>query len=140
MSSICSIQPYINFDGQAEQAIAFYEQVFGAKASMVNRFSEMPDQTFPEGGGQRIMHATLTLGESIIMLSDVPPGFPCPSSSNVHISVQWSNPDDMTAPFNALAGGGEVGMDLQDAFWGARFGMVKDKFGVSWMFNCPQTA
>jgi len=72
------------------------------------------------------------------MLSDGMPGVPVAKDSNTHVSLDFDDPADMTAKFAALAAGGKVTMPLQDTFWGAKFGMLTDAFGIKWMFNCEQ--
>jgi PhnB protein len=81
------------------------------------------------------MHARLTIGAGVIMVSDSPPNAPAATESNVHVCLQFNDLADMTAKFEALARGGTVTMPVQDTFWGAKFGQLTDAFGVHWMFN-----
>jgi PhnB protein len=92
----------------------------------------------PEHARHRIAHACLRIGEARVMLSDVPPGMPFHPEGNVHVSVALDDVADATARFEALAAGGTITMPLQDTFWGARFGMLTDAYGVRWMFNCTK--
>jgi PhnB protein len=135
--AITQITPYLNFDGDAAKAIELYQRVLGAKLEgNVQRFRDMPGAK-PESK-DRVMHAELRLGPNCaLMLSDGPPGYPYTPEGNVHVSVQCDDPVDMGKKFDGLAEGGRVTMPLQDTFWGARFGMLTDPYGVRWMFNCP---
>ena len=142
------IQPYLFLEGRAEEAIGFYRDAIGAEVMMMMRFREAPPPPpgpAPEGcsGGptpemaEKIMHATLRIGGSMLMLSD---GH-CsgkPSFQGVALSLQA--PDIATAEkqFDALAAGGEVRMPLTETFFSPRFGMLADRFGVSWMVLVAQ--
>ncbi|MED5371912.1 MAG: VOC family protein [Myxococcota bacterium] len=130
---ITGILPYLNFAGNAQQAMAFYEQALGAQVLSKMLFDEMP------GGAQGmsgVMHATLQLGQATIMLSDVPPqmGGVTPGT-NQHLMVNLAEPGQVDALFEKLADGGRVLMPVDNTFWGARFGQVVDRFGVSWMLH-----
>ena len=137
--AITQLTPYVNFDGNAAKAIELYERVLGAKVEGgIHRFGEMP------GAGpdvkDRVMHAELHFGPGcVLMISDGPPGHPYTPEGNVHVSLQCDDVADMAKKFEGLAAGGKVTMPLQETFWGARFGMLTDPFGVRWMFNCPIT-
>lgn len=135
--AIKKLNPYLNFDGNAAQAVELYERVLGAKVETLSRFSDMPSgQATPETK-DRVMHALLRLGaDGVIMISDTHPGTPFVQGSNCYLTLDFDDVADMEQKFNALAEGGKVEMALNDAFWGARFGMLTDKLGVHWMFNC----
>jgi PhnB protein len=135
--SIKSLNPYLTFDGTAEQAIKLYERALGAQVDGgIMRFGDAPPGAGAPGAEQRIMHAQLRLGKGTVMLSDSPPGRPPAKESNTHITLDFDDASDMSARFDALAAGGTVTMPHQDTFWGARFGMLTDAFGIRWMFNC----
>ncbi len=82
------------------------------------------------------MHASLRIDDAVIMMSDTMPDRPVTSGGNVHVSLTCNDVADLTKKFDGLAAGGRVTMPLQDAFWGAKFGMLTDAFGIPWMFNC----
>lgn len=84
------------------------------------------------------MHSTLVFGDNVIMVSDSMRGQALSGNGNVHLSIDIEDTSQMEAIFNKLSQGGKVTMPLQDAFWGARFGMLTDKFGINWMFNCEK--
>ncbi|MEM7124685.1 MAG: VOC family protein [Chloroflexota bacterium] len=137
-----SINPYLNFTDQCEEAFNFYHSVFGGDAPEFSRFGEAPsqgegDHQMPESEANKIMHASLAIGDGhTLMGSDRPESMgPTTFGNNAHISVQTKDKDEATRVFNGLAEGGNVTMPLADMFWGATFGMVVDKFGVQWMVN-----
>ncbi len=133
--AINQLNPYLNFDGTAEKAIKLYERALGATTEHLQRFSDIPGAKPDPQNGQRVMHATLDIGGGMLMISDTQPGMACAAGNNVHVCLDFSEPDEMAAKFDALAAGGKVIMPLQDTFWGARFGMLTDVFGINWMFN-----
>jgi PhnB protein len=134
--AIRKLNPYLSFGGTAAKAIAHYEKALGAKVESVQRFGEVPDMPVAPEAKDRVMHAVLHVGEGVIMLSDGMPGVPVPSESNTHVTLDFDDADEMSRRFDALAAGGKVTMPLQDTFWGARFGMLTDPYGIRWMFNC----
>lgn len=136
--TIQKITSYLNFDGDAADAIAFYEQALGAACEERMRFADMPEHPFGPEANDRVMHAALKVGEATFMLSDVPPKQGFTREGNAHLMLWFDDVEDLTRRFEALADGGEVTMPLGDMFWGAKFGMLTDRFGVRWMLTCPQ--
>jgi PhnB protein len=133
--SIQNLNPYLIFNGTAEQAIRLYESALGAKTEGLMRYAEVPgEKTAPEYAN-KVIHAMLQIGGGIVMVSDAGPGSPVAEESNVHVCLQFDDVAEMTKKFEALAKGGEVTMPLADTFWGAHFGMLTDAYGVRWMFN-----
>jgi PhnB protein len=128
--------PYLFFQGDAQAAIALYEKTLGAKVEGLQRFADMPGDV-PEDHKDRVMHALLLLGETKIMLSDLPPGQSPSTGCRVEIALHFDDPDQMVQSFQALAASGRVRMDLHDAFWGDKFGSLVDQFGIEWMFSAP---
>jgi PhnB protein len=133
--SIKQLNPYLNFDGTADKAIKLYERALGAKIEHLQRFSDIPGSKPAPENANRVMHALLRVGAGVVMISDGQPGTPHVVGNNVHICLDFDDPAEMSGKFDALAAGGKVTMPLQDTFWGARFGMLTDAFGISWMFN-----
>ncbi len=127
------IATYLNFDGNCREAMTFYKECLGAELHLMP-FSEMPGDHPPESK-HRIMHARLAKGAMAIMASDTMPGMPLHQGNNFSISIQCDSQHEIDSFFAALSEGGKVTMPLQDQFWGARFGMVTDRFGIQWMFN-----
>ena len=129
------LSPYIFFPGNAEEGLHFYKDVFGGTISDIKRYEESPMET-ETNDKQKLMHARVSFGESLVMVCDATNDKMPPKGSNIQLSVEFSDVNDMDAKFPKLAEGGKVTMELQDMFWGARFGMLTDKFGINWMFNC----
>jgi PhnB protein len=126
-------QPYLFFDGRCEEALEFYRQALGAEVEMLMRFKESPDPDHcPPGTGDNVMHASFRIGESRLMASD---GRCTGKPSFQGFSLSLTVPDVATADrlFVALGDGGQVQMPLAKTFFSPRFGMLADKFGVSWM-------
>jgi PhnB protein len=132
--SIKQLNPYLNFDGTAQKAIQLYEKALGAKVENIMRFGDAPG-TSPEHK-DRVMHSLLRIGPNALMVSDTMPGTPLTAGSNAHVCLDFDDPQDLVARFGALAQGGQVTVPLADTFWGAKFGMLTDAYGASWMFNC----
>jgi len=124
---------YLNFNGNCRDAMKFYERCLGGELQMMP-FSEVPGDHPPEAKN-RIIHARLTNGSAVLMASDTMPGMPFQQGNNFAISVHCQSQDELERFFTALGDKGKVTMPLQDTFWGARFGMLTDQFGINWMFN-----
>lgn len=134
--AIKKLNPYLNFNGSAAKAIKLYEKALDAKADNVMPWASAPGQPQTPETKDRIMHAVLHIGEGVVMVSDGPPDAPVTVGSNVHITLDFDDAAEMARRFDALSAGGKITMPLQDTFWGAKFGMLVDAHGVSWMFNC----
>jgi len=131
-------QPYLFFDGRCEEAIEFYKRAVGAKVAMMVRFKDSPDPPppgmVPPGSENKVMHATLTIGESTVMASDGECGGK-PSFQGFSLSLTVANESEADRAFAALVDGGTVRMPLTKTFFSPRFGMLTDRFGVGWMVN-----
>jgi PhnB protein len=135
--AIKKLTPYLNFDGNAARAIELYQSALGAKLEgPIGRFGDAPGIDCGPGDKDRVMHAALRVGEGLIMISDGTSAQPVTQGNNVHVVVDFDDVSEMSAKFDALAVGGKVSMPLNDTFWGARFGMLTDAYGINWMFNC----
>ena len=133
------IQPYVFFDGRCDEAIAFYRQALGAELLMLMRFGDSPDEEEGclGGGGVRppkdkVMHACLQVGQTQLMASD---GFSSghPEFKGITLSLAAADDAEARRLFDALADGGQVQQPLAATFFATSFGMVSDRFGVSWM-------
>ena len=138
--SIEKLNPYLNFNGNAAQAIALYERALGARTESVMRFGDMPGAKIPAGQEGRIMHARLHIGEGVIMISDTMAGQPVATGGNVQVCLHFRDTAELAERFDALAAGGTVLLPPHETFWAATFGMLTDAFGVRWMFNCDKPA
>jgi PhnB protein len=136
--AIKQLNPYLNFNGTAAKAIKLYETALGAKAENVMRWGEAPGATVTPETKDRVMHARLRIGDGILMISDSRPDQPVAVGDNLHVTLDFDDAADMARRFDALSAGGKITMPLQDTFWGARFGMLTDKFGIPWMVNCEK--
>ena len=138
------ISTYLTFDGQAREAFTVYQQVLGGTIEAMMPFAESPDSgDFPVEYHERIMHTCLRLGDSLLMASDTVPGVSCGGSEyqgikGCAVSLQPDTVAEAERVFNALAEGGRIEMPLEKTFWAERFGLLVDRFGVSWMINCEQ--
>ncbi len=134
------LNTYLLFDGRCEAAFRFYERCLEGKieAMISHAGTPMEKHVAPEWR-EKIMHASLAVGNERLMGSDVPPGdYKEPKGFSVSISVKDTAAAERI--FNALAENGKIGMPLQSTFWAARFGMLVDQFGVPWMINCEGSA
>ena len=124
---------YLNFDGNAREAMQFYARCLGAELTLM----PFPDAKagFPPAAQDRTIHAKLAKGSCVLMASDAVPGIPFQRGNNFHICLNCESLAETERLFSSLGENGKVTMPLQDTFWGARFGMVLDQFGVSWMLN-----
>ena len=127
------VQSYLFFDGRCEEAIEFYKKTLGAKVDMMMRFKEAPaDHKAPPGTENKIMHASLRIGDTRVMASDgMAHGKPEFKGFALTISEKTATEADKT--FAALSDGGQVQMPMTKTFFSERFGMLADKFGVGWM-------
>jgi len=124
---------YLNFDGNAAEAMAFYARCLKGDLQMM-RFSESTIE-FPSGAENRVMHAKISTGSAVLMASDTMPGIVQQKGTNFHICLNSESLGETERLFRELGENGKITMPLQQTFWGARFGMVVDQFGISWMFN-----
>ena len=129
-----AIVPYLNFNGNAKEALDFYVIALDGKITEAQTFGAagMADD---ESMKDKILHAIFESGNLKFMVSDCPPGVSVTGGDQVSLSLNFTELASIEKTFAALAEGGHVTMPLQDTFWDARFGMTKDKFGVHWMFN-----
>lgn len=127
------VAPYLNFNGNCREAMTFYKKCLGGELNLMP-FGDAPIET-PAGAKDKIMHSTLQVGNAYIMASDAMPGQATQAGTNVHLSINCESSAEVDKLFKALSENGRVTMPLQDTFWGARFGMVADQFGINWMFN-----
>ncbi len=136
-----SIQPYLDFNGRAEEAIEFYKKQLGAKVDMLMRNKESPEPAppgmMPPDSGDKILHSSLRIGDSVVMITD---GFLKGEVrfTGFALALNAANEAEAARLFNALAEGGKVKMPLAKTFFSPAFGMLDDKFGVGWMVSVPR--
>lgn len=129
-----AIIPYLNFNGNAAEALAFYSNALGGSVTQQSTFADA-NMAEDESMKDKILHAVFEAGALKFMVSDCPPPVTVSSGDQVSLSLNFTDLETIEKTFTALSEGGHVTMPMQDTFWGARFGMTKDKFGVHWMFN-----
>jgi PhnB protein len=127
------VQPYLFFDGRAEEAAEFYRRALGAEVTMIMRFKESPDSAMnAPGSEEKVMHMSLRIGETQILASDGR----CTGKPNFQgfaLTITVASEAEADRVFGALSEGGQVQMPLAKTFFSPRFGMTADRFGVSWM-------
>jgi PhnB protein len=127
------LNTYLNYGGNCAEAFKFYEEHLGGKIGMMMKHGDMPDpsKVLPEWK-DAVLYATITIGETVLMASDVPPDRWKPMRS-VYLALNVSSDADAERLFALLAQGGEVFMPIQETFFATRFAQLRDKFGTSWM-------
>jgi len=131
------VNPYLSFNGQCEAAFKLYEECLSAKIGAMFRYGGSPmSGQVPPDWQNKIMHATLTFNDQVVMAGDVPDFYEEPRGFS--LSVHMKDPAEAERVFAALADGGTIKTPLEKTFWAERFGMVVDRFGISWMINCGE--
>lgn len=138
-----TLNPYLIFNGNCEDAFAFYKSVFGGEFIALQRFNEIPTEEngqcepLPENWKSKIAHICLQMSSSIVLLGgDTNPNYGnVDFGQNLHLSVQAESKANADKLYNQLAEDGTITMPITDMFWGDYFGMVTDKFGIRWMIS-----
>lgn len=131
------LHAYLGFNGNCEEAINFYKEAFDGEILQLGRYGESPMET-PAELKDKIMHARLQFGDTLIMFSDMMGENEADPGTMISLSIECDSIEQLEKVFPKVAEGGKITMPLQDQFWGARFGMLTDKFGIHWMFNCEK--
>jgi PhnB protein len=134
-----SVNPYLNFPGNTEDAFNFYKAAFGGEFAVVMRFKDSPEaaKTAP-GDLDKLMHIALPIGKGNVLMgtdSLESQGHKLQTGNNFHLSISADSDEEAEKLFNALMPGGKVMVPMSRQFWGAYFGMLTDKFGVQWMIS-----
>ncbi len=133
------INPYINFNGNAEEAFTFYKSVFGGEFAIIMRFKDIPNPGFSilEKEANKIMHIALPIGKNILMGNDVPErmGRVNENENRSKISINVESREEADNLFNGLSAGGNIEVPIGDSPWGSYFGMFRDKYGIEWMID-----
>jgi PhnB protein len=135
-----TVNAYLSFNGNCEEAFNFYKSVFGNEFSFIGRYRDMPssDQPIPESEYNKIMHISLPIGQGTVLYgADMTEAFGQATvpGNNFALSVNAGSEAEAIRIFNALSAGGNISMPLEKTFWAALFGMFTDKFDVNWMVN-----
>jgi PhnB protein len=132
------LNAYLWFNGNCEEAFQFYAKCLGGKIEAMTPHAGTPmEKHVPPEWRNKILHARLTVGDQMLMVSDSPPDKHSPTEG-FSVSVINNDPAEAERLFRALEEGGKVEMPLQQTYWAARFGMLVDRFGIPWMINCNQ--
>lgn len=128
------VSPYIAYKGNCRQAIDFYKSALGAEVLFIQTVGESPMSNM--GPAENVMHCTIKIGDSTIMLCDDPRPDAASTGGNISLAIGLNDPELARKWFDGLAEGGAVIMPLTKTYWAEAFGMLADKFGVKWMVNC----
>jgi PhnB protein len=136
---MATLNPYLNYQGNTEEAFNFYKSVLGGEFSSMIRFKDLPgiaDKMSPEEAN-KIMHAALPIKGNTLMATDMleSQGHTMKLGNNLTLSLEADSKEEADKLFNGLSAGGKIGAQIADAPWGAYWGMLTDKFDVQWMVN-----
>ena len=137
---MATINPHVNFNGNAEEAFTFYKSVFGGEFAKVIRFKDLANTEFPvaEKEENKIMHIALPIGKcSMLMANDVPEimGRTNENENRSKIVISAESKEEASKLFHGLSEGGNIEMPIGDSPWGTYFGMFRDKYGIEWMVD-----
>ena len=132
------INPWINFNGNAEEAFTFYKSVFGGEFAKIIRFKDLPNlEHISENEANKIMHIALPIGKNVLMANDVPEfmGKVNENENRSKIFISAESKEEADKLFNGLSAGGTIEVTISDSPWGSYFGMFRDKYGIEWMVD-----
>lgn len=133
---MASLDPYLHFNGNCEEAFTFYQSIFGGELQLMRYKDSPPNPQIKPEEAEQVMHVSLPIGRNTLMGSDFPSAYGRASGgTNFYITVNADSQADADKYFEGLAAGGKVGMPMAHQFWGSYFGMVTDKFGTHWMIS-----
>ncbi len=139
-----TINPWINFNGNAEEALTFYKSVFGGEFTKMVRFKDIASSEFPvsDTDANKIMLIALPIGKNNILMANDVPSFMGKVNENENrskISISTESKEEADTIFNGLSAGGQVEVQMADSPWGTYFGMFRDKYGIEWVIESPAT-
>src|ERR1041384_6670892 len=137
---MATINPYIHFNGNAEEAFTFYKSVFGGEFAMIARFKDFsnPEHPIAEKEANKIMHIALPIGKSSVLMGSDTPEFMGKHNENENrskISISAESKEEADKLFNGLSAGGNVEMPIGDSPWGTYFGCFRDRYGIEWIIE-----
>ncbi len=137
---MAQLNPYIHFNGNAEEAFNFYKSVFGGEFAMISRFKDfaMPEHPIAENEANKIMHIALPIGKSSVLMASDTPEFMGRQNENENrskISISAESKEEADKLFTGLSAGGKIEMPIDNSPWGSYFGMFRDKYGIEWMVD-----
>ena len=136
---MATINPHINFNGNAEEAFTFYKSVFSGEFTKITRLKDIASPEFPvaEKDANKILHIALPIGKNFLMANDIPEsmGRVNENENRSKIAISAESREEADRLFHGLSAGGQVEMPIADSPWGSYFGMFRDKFGIEWMVD-----
>jgi PhnB protein len=139
---MATINPYINFNGNAEEAFTFYKSVFGGEFTKIIRFKDIASPEFPveEKDENKLMHIELPIGKNVLIANDVPEsmGRVSENENRSKIAISAESKEEANKLFNGLSEGGSVEMPMAESPWGSYFAMFRDKYGIEWTVEFDQ--
>ncbi len=129
------ISPYIHYNGDCEAALTFYKQCLGGYIAELNRYNGAPMHNIPSHYKDKILHCQFHFEESSFMACDIFPNAEIEKGNNIMLCISMDDPKKAKRIFNSLSKDGAITMPLEEQFWGALFGQLTDKFGISWMID-----
>jgi len=134
---MATVNTYLNFNGNTEEAFNFYKSVFGGEFAVVQRYKDAPGcEGMQIGDQEKLMHIALPIGGNVLMGTDITDPMPASTfGTGISLSVDAESEKEAKRLFDSLSAGGTVTMALEKTFWNALFGMLTDKFGIQWMVN-----
>ncbi len=126
---------YLTFDGNCREAIEYYRDCFQGEIVSLQTFKDNPMPGIPDHWQDKVMHCELKAEDIVLMASDNMPDSKLNQGNNYSLSIDLNSAEEQDSIFKQLAEGGKISMELQETFWGSRFGMLTDKFGVHWMLS-----
>jgi PhnB protein len=136
---MAKINPYLNFNGNTEEAFNFYKSVFGGEFTSISRFKDLANDDFPvsEKEANKIIHISLPIGNNVLMANDVPEimGTVNEVEHRSKIALTAESKEEADKLFYGLSEGGTIEMPIAESPWGSYFGMFRDKFGIEWMID-----
>ena len=132
------IKPYISFKGNCKEAVEFYKEKLGAEVLFTQTYGDSPMASYAPDNPDAIMHTSFKIGDSVIMACDnmMEDKSPTVVGNNISLALGTNDVSKAEKTFDAMSDGATIVMPMQETFWAERFGMLTDKFGINWMFNC----
>ena len=135
-----NIVPYLIFDGKCEKVLKYYQEVLGGELH-ISRYEGSPMvEKVSDDFRDKVLHGSLTAGKLTLMAADTSPEQKASVGDNIHLCINFSSAEEQQKVFDGFSSDGSVTMPLNDTFWGSRFGMLKDKFGINWMLNFEKSS
>jgi len=134
---ITAVTPYLSFNDKCEEALNFYAKALGGEIKSMMKVGDGPKEYHSPEHNNKVMHSLLEIGKASIMASDSM-GHDTSPGSNTSLTLQFETMDEIGKAWKNLSEDAKITMELQDTFWGAKFGTLQDKFGINWMLNCDK--